>query len=264
MVITALPEATVHLLGSTQVITTPTSLIKELIDNSLDARATSVDIIISSNTLDKLEVRDNGHGVPKDDLNALGKRGHTSKLRSFEELKFLGGVTLGFRGSALASAIQLGDVSITTRTDGESVAVKVRLKAPGYIEEESRTSHPVGTTVSVSNFMARVPVRKKTFEKDAAKTLVKINHLLKAYALARPSIKFSFKVMKGGKSSWSYVPRQNGDIRAAVAQGIYLPDQSSPYSNASESLGTIEISICLKANYKSLCSHWKGSGKSVH
>src|SRR5882757_6662139 len=109
MAITALPEGTVHLLGSAQVLTTPTSLIKELIDNSLDAKATSVDIFLSPNTLDKLEVRDNGHGIPQEDLDALGRRGHTSKLRSFDELKSIGGVSLGFRGEALASAVQLGE-----------------------------------------------------------------------------------------------------------------------------------------------------------
>lgn len=220
MAITALPEGTTHLLGSAQVLTTPTSLIKELIDNSLDAKATSIDILISANTIDKLEVRDNGHGIPQEDLNALGKRGYTSKLRSFEELKLLGGVTLGFRGEALASAVQMGEVSITTRTDGESVATKVKLKAPGRIEDQCRTSHPVGTTVSVLNFMAKLPVRRKTFEKDAAKTVIKINHLLQAYALARPCIKFSLKIAKGGKGSWSYVPRPNGDIRVAVSQVI--------------------------------------------
>jgi DNA mismatch repair protein MutL len=230
MAITALPEATIHLLGSAQVLTTPTSLIKELVDNSLDARATSINILVSSNTLDKLEVRDNGHGIPQEDLNALGRRGHTSKLRSFEELKFLGGVTLGFRGEALASAVQLGEVSITTRTDAESIANKVKLEAPGRIEDQSHTSHPVGTTVSVLNFMAKLPVRKKTFEKEAAKTLVKINELLRAYALARPFIKFSLKVTKSGKGSWSYVPRPNGDIRAAVSQGI-LPNHSIPMSH---------------------------------
>src|SRR4051812_39238226 len=118
MAITALPDSTIHLLGSSQVLTTPTSLVKELVDNALDAKATSVDILISPNTIDKIEVRDNGHGIPQADLDSLGRRGHTSKLRSFDELKSIGGVSLGFRGEALASAVQLGSVSVTTRTEG--------------------------------------------------------------------------------------------------------------------------------------------------
>jgi DNA mismatch repair protein MutL len=220
MTITALPEATVHLLGSAQVLTTPTSLIKELIDNALDAKATSIDILISKNTLDKLEVRDNGHGIASEDFDSLGKRGHTSKLRSFEELKFIGGVTLGFRGEALASAVELGDVSVTTKTEGEAVATKLVLKAPGGVHQKTRTSHPVGTTISVLKFMYNIPVRKQTFEKEATKTLAKINQMLRSYSLARPSIRFSLKVTGGGKGSWSFAPRPNDGIKEVVSQVI--------------------------------------------
>src|ERR1700734_1175662 len=114
MAIVPLPQATVHLLGSAQALTTPMSLVKELVDNALDAKASIIDILISSNTIDKIEVRDNGHGIQQEDLDALGKRGHTSKLRSFDELRSIGGISLGFRGEALASAVQLGEVSVTT------------------------------------------------------------------------------------------------------------------------------------------------------
>jgi DNA mismatch repair protein MutL len=220
MAITALPESTTHLLGSAQVLTTPTSLVKELIDNALDAKSTAVDVIITPDTLSKLEVRDNGTGIPQEDLEALGRRGYTSKLRSFEELRFLGGSTLGFRGEALASAAQLGDVSIATKTDGEAVANLVTLKATGGIKQQSRTSHPVGTTVTVANFAASLPVRKKTFVKEAPRTIQTIKRLLQAYALARPSIRFSLKVTKGGKGSWSYVPRANDGIVEAVSQVV--------------------------------------------
>ena len=217
MPIAALPKATVQLLGSSQVLTTPTSLIKELIDNALDAKATSIDILISKNTLDKLEVRDNGHGISSEDFDFLGKRGHTSKLRTFEELKFIGGISLGFRGEALASAVQLGVVSIITKTEGESVATRLVLKAPGVVDQKTRTSHPVGTTVCVQNFMDEIPVRKKNFEKESSKTLAKINQLLRSYALARPSIRFSLKVTGGGKNSWSFVPRPHDGIIEAIS-----------------------------------------------
>lgn len=216
MAIIALPPTTIRLLNSAQVLTTPASLIKELVDNALDAKATSIDILISPNTLDKVEVRDNGHGIHLEDLDSLGKRGHTSKLRSFEELTLLGGVTLGFRGEALASAVQLGEVSVTTKTEGEPVAVTVKLKATGGIEQQTRTSHPVGTTVSVKNFMEKLPVRKKVFEKEAAKSLAKIHRLLQGYALARPSIRFSLKILKGSKGSWSFIPPSDGSIKEAV------------------------------------------------
>jgi DNA mismatch repair protein MutL len=218
MAITPLPQATIHLLGSAQALTTPTSLVKELIDNALDAKASYIDILISPNTIDKIEVRDNGHGIQQEDLDALGRRGHTSKLRSFDELKSIGGVSLGFRGEALASAVQLGEVTVTTRTEGESVATTVKLKAPGGIDSRSRTSHPIGTTIVVTKFVYKLPVRKQTFLKEASKTLGKIKELLQAYVLARPNIKFSFKVLKEKKGLWSYAPHPCGGVKEAVSQ----------------------------------------------
>jgi DNA mismatch repair protein MutL len=220
MAILELPKATAHLLNSAQVLTTPISLAKELIDNALDAKASCIDVLLSPNTLDKIEVRDNGHGIQQDDLDALGRRGHTSKLRTFEELRYLGGTTLGFRGEALASAVRLGEVSVTTKTEGEAVATLVRLRLSGGIGSQIRTSHPVGTTVSVTKFMSKLPVRQKTFEKEAAKTTAKITQLLRSYALARPSIKFTLKITKGGKGCWSFAPRSNGGIKDAVSQVI--------------------------------------------
>ncbi|KAG4434317.1 hypothetical protein IFR05_010195 [Cadophora sp. M221] len=220
MAITALPDSTIHLLGSAQALTTPTSLVKELVDNALDAKASSVDILISPNTLDKIEVRDNGHGIPQADLDSLGRRGHTSKLRSFDELKSIGGVSLGFRGEALASAVQLGLVSVTTRTEGEAVATTIQLRAPGGIASQSRTSHPVGTKVSVTKFLYNLPVRKQTSEKESAKTLRKVKDLLQSYAFARPKVRFCLKVANGGKGSWSFTPRPNDGMKEAASQII--------------------------------------------
>ncbi|TVY94419.1 PMS1 protein-like protein [Lachnellula willkommii] len=249
MPIAALPEATVHLLGSAQALTTPTSLVKELVDNGLDANATSIDILISQNTIDKIEVRDNGHGIPQEDLDALGRRGHTSKLRSFDELKSIGGVSLGFRGEALASAVQLGEVSVTSRTDADPVATTVKLKAPGGIDSQSRKSHPIGTTVCVLKFLERIPVRKQTTLKAAPKTLVKIKELLQSYALSRPSVRFNLKIVKGTKGSWSFAPRPNDGIKEAVSQvigrdaaaqcmekSLVFPESQSGEADASESL----------------------------
>ncbi|KKY36806.1 putative dna mismatch repair [Diaporthe ampelina] len=115
MPITALPETTVRLLGSAAAISTPVDVIKELLGNSLDAEATSVEILVSANLVDSIQVRDNGHGIQAGDYNSLGRMGHTSKLTSFEELQTVGGNTLGFRGQALASANSLGRVTVVTR-----------------------------------------------------------------------------------------------------------------------------------------------------
>ncbi|KAI5466728.1 histidine kinase-like ATPase, partial [Mariannaea sp. PMI_226] len=102
MAIAALPLATSRLLGSSTVVTNPTSLVKELVENSIDAGANSIEVLISQNTVDKVQVKDNGCGISLDDLNLLGRRAHTSKLRTFDELETKAGDTLGFRGEALA------------------------------------------------------------------------------------------------------------------------------------------------------------------
>jgi len=220
MSIKELPRATSHLLSSSQVLTTPASLVKELLDNALDAKATSIDIVIAANTLDKIEVRDNGHGITLQDLNVIGKRGYTSKLRNFNEVKTIGGLSLGFRGEALASAVELGGVSITTRVEGEVVATSIKLNAHGGISSQTSISHPVGTTVCVTNFFSRLPVRKQTALKDARKTMSKIKEMLQSYALARLNVRLTLKVLKATKSNWSFAPRANEGTREIISHVI--------------------------------------------
>lgn len=256
MSIQALPPSTTRVLGSSQALTTPASLIKELIDNAIDARATSIDVIVSANTLDKIEVRDNGHGIATDDLDALGRHGHTSKLRTFEELRTVGRVSLGFRGEALASAVTLGDVTVTTRTEGEPVAVHVKLKSTGGTASQSSASHPVGTTVCVSNFLSKFPVRKQTSLKDAPKTISKIKDILQSYALARLHVRLTLKILKTGKGNWSFVPRPKDGIKEAVMQvagkevASQCMEKTSPCKDAGLSIDNDATSLADFVDYQ--------------
>lgn len=220
MPITPLPDDTIRLLGSAAVITTPVALVKELLENSIDAGATSIDILISQNTVDRIEVRDNGNGIHPDDYKFLGRPGHTSKLASFEELHTIGATTLGFRGQALASANSMGNVVVTTRTLQDPTAVKLELRhGVGDVEGQGHTSAPVGTSVSVTALFSRLPVRRQVVLKETQKSLVSIKHLLHAYALAKPQIRLSFKVVGGNpKQSWSYSPRPQSTVKEAVVQ----------------------------------------------
>ncbi|KAH8815083.1 hypothetical protein F5884DRAFT_851584 [Xylogone sp. PMI_703] len=218
--ITVLPLATTNLLGSAQVLTDSASLIKELIENAIDAKATFIHISISSDSLTRIEVHDNGHGISPTDLGALGKEGYTSKLRSFSELKYIGGMSFGFRGQALASAGELGQVTVITRTDGESTATVVKLKASGGIASQSQTSRPVGTTVSVSNFLSNLPVRKMNALKKAPKTLYRIKSLVQSYALARPQIKFCLNAMNHRQASWSFALGSDKSLKYAILQVV--------------------------------------------
>lgn len=220
MPIAALPDDTVRLLGSSTVVTTPVDLVKELLDNAIDAKAGTVAVLISQNTVDKIEVRDNGDGIHPNDYNALGRSGHTSKITSFQEIQRLGGATLGFRGQALASANSLGTVNITTRTAQDSTAVTLKLlPGIGGVESQRRASAPVGTTVSVSRLFSQMPVREQFSVKEAQKCLSKISRLLHSYALARPQTRLSLRVLgESNKRSWLYSPAQGATIKEAVCQ----------------------------------------------
>jgi len=134
MPIEALPLSTAKRICSAQVIFDPCSVVKELLDNSLDARATSVSIEISSNTLDVIQVRDNGHGISHEDRTLVCVKHCTSKLRNISELHLVGGTCLGFRGQALSSLVEIsGGLSITTRTQGEIAAEKLDIGKDGEI-----------------------------------------------------------------------------------------------------------------------------------
>lgn len=120
MPISSLPDSTLRAITSTLVLNNAVSVVKELVDNALDAKATTIAVEISANTLDVIQVKDNGTGIGIEDRQLVCKRGCTSKITTIEELERLGGSSLGFRGEALASVADLSEsVTLTTRVDGE-------------------------------------------------------------------------------------------------------------------------------------------------
>lgn len=144
MSIQALPAATVRVIGASQVLTDPASVVKELIDNALDARASSIFVEVSANTLDVIQVRDNGHGIVAEDRAMVCRRYCTSKIRQYSDLKNIGGKWLGFRGEALASAAELsGTFILTTRVEGEDTATALRVEKSGEVGGYVRASRLV-------------------------------------------------------------------------------------------------------------------------
>jgi DNA mismatch repair ATPase MutL len=132
--ITPLAPSTARQIGSGQVLVDPSSLVKELIDNALDGRAKSIFVDITANSIDSIQVKDDGHGIPAED-RALVCRCHcTSKIRDLRDLKEVGGQWLGFRGEALSSMAEMSDtVSITTRVEGEPVAMRLMYGRDGEL-----------------------------------------------------------------------------------------------------------------------------------
>lgn len=211
--IAPLDTTTVRLLGSTTGISDPLDLVKELVENAIDAGARSIEISVSPNILDRIQVRDDGTGIALKDFEALGRPAHTSKLTTFDELHIRGGTTLGFRGQALASANTVGQVTIITKTASEPVASRIKLSVGGGAKERCPVSATVGTTVQVVDLFGNVPVRKQHLLKKAAKTIDKIKALVKAYVFARRSVKFKFKVLGNPKSEWMYVPSVDASLK---------------------------------------------------
>ena len=134
MPIAALSERASRAITSSLVLNDAKSAVKELIDNALDSHATNITIEISANTLDVIQVKDNGSGIGVEDRQMICKRGYTSKIRTLDDLAQLGGTFLGFRGEALASIAELSDsVLITTRVDGEVVATQLKFDSKGKL-----------------------------------------------------------------------------------------------------------------------------------
>ena len=136
MPIVLLPDSTVRAIGSSLVLHDACSVVKELVDNALDAIATSVTVEISLDALDIIQVKDNGQGIGVEDRQLVCKRGCTSKIRTFEDLDKLGGSFLGFRGEALASVAELSEaVALTTRVDGEVVGTTLKFGRDGSLQK---------------------------------------------------------------------------------------------------------------------------------
>ncbi|KAM0265406.1 hypothetical protein ACHAQJ_000248 [Trichoderma viride] len=224
MPISALPQPTVRILGSSVVITTPCDVVKELIDNAVDAGASFVDVAISPNYLDTIRVRDDGHGIDVGDFDVLGRQAHTSKLNAFDELGSRARETLGFRGEALAAMNTFGGVSIMTRTANDVVATRLQLKrAVGGAENRQPVSAPVGTTVHITKLFDTLPARKQYCLKNSAKYIQSTKDLLKAYALARPDLRLSFKVLGEATACWSYAPTCATGVNEATLQILGKP-----------------------------------------
>ncbi|KAK7989649.1 fatty acid hydroxylase [Apiospora arundinis] len=219
MPIAALSDSVAKRLAGHINIASPVILVKELLDNAIDAQATTVEIIISSNTVDKIEIRDNGVGIFPDDYDSLGRRGHTSKLRTFEELSSRANTSLGFRGEALASTNSMAKVCVITKTSSDPVAASLQLHPKtGGVLTNHPASAPVGTTVIVNGLYSETPVREQVIIRDASKSLDGIKELLRSYAMARPHLRLHFKVLKVPRLNWSYAPKPTAGLQEAVLQ----------------------------------------------
>lgn len=174
-----------------EVVERPASVVKELLENSLDAGATQIEIDIQAGGTQQIRIRDNGYGIPQDEL-ALALSPHaTSKIRSIDDLVHV--ASMGFRGEALASIASVSELVLTSATlsaDNKSMAWSIKLKDEQV--DLTPASHPVGTTVEVNNLFYNTPARRR-FLKAERTEYRHIEDVVKRIALARFDVAINFK-----------------------------------------------------------------------
>ena len=179
-----------NLIAAGEVVERPSSVLKELIENSIDSGATSITAEIKRGGVALISVSDNGCGMDKDDLPVAIKRHATSKIKRREDLE--GIATLGFRGEALAAISSVSAVTIITKT-ADATQGSMLVSEGGRILDISEVGCANGTTVVVENLFYNVPARRKFLKKDSTEAM-NCSALLEKVALSRPDISIQLKV----------------------------------------------------------------------
>ncbi len=181
-----LPTQLANQIAAGEVVERPASVIKELLENSLDAAATQIDIDIQAGGTQLIRIRDNGHGIPQDEL-ALALTPHaTSKIHSLDDLIHV--VSMGFRGEALASIASVSELTLTSHY--QDMAWSIKAKEGRF--DLTPASHPKGSTVEVNHLFYNTPARRK-FLKAERTEYKHVEDVVKRLALARFDVAFNFK-----------------------------------------------------------------------
>lgn len=191
--IIVLDELTASQIAAGEVIERPASVVKETVENSIDAGATSVTVEIRSGGIKYIRVTDNGCGFEPDDAVIAFDKHATSKIRSGDDLMSVS--TLGFRGEALASIAAVADVELLSRTESEEQGVYVHIRG-GDVQECSRRGSPKGTVLTVRDLFYNVPARYKFLKKDQTEAAY-VAETVQMLALANPDV--AFRLISGGQ-----------------------------------------------------------------
>ncbi|XP_036095912.1 mismatch repair endonuclease PMS2 isoform X1 [Molossus molossus] len=188
-VIKPIDRRSVHQICSGQVVLSLSSAVKELVENSVDAGATNIDLRLKDYGADLIEVSDNGCGVEEENFEGLTLKHHTSKIQEFADLTQV--ETFGFRGEALSSLCALSDVTISTCHSSAKVGTRLVFDHNGKIIQKTPYPRPRGTTVSVQQLFYTLPVRHKEFQRNIKKEFAKMIHVLHAYCIISSGIRIS-------------------------------------------------------------------------
>ncbi|OOF50557.1 DNA mismatch repair protein MutL [Rodentibacter genomosp. 1] len=188
MAIKILSPQLANQIAAGEVVERPASVVKELVENSLDAGANKIQVDIENGGATLIRIRDNGSGIPKEELSLALARHATSKIADLEDLESI--LSLGFRGEALASISSVSRLTLTSRTAEQNEAWQVYAQGREMETTIKPASHPVGTTVEVANLFFNTPARRKFLRTDKTE-FAHIDEVIRRIALAKFNIAFT-------------------------------------------------------------------------
>ena len=213
--IVLLDDLTINKIAAGEVIERPASVIKEMLENSIDAGATNITIEIKNGGISYIRITDNGKGIPEDDMEMAFERHATSKIRSAEDLSTV--TSMGFRGEALASIAAIAKVEMISKTADQENGYKVVVEG-GNVLEKLEAGSPVGTSITVTNLFYNTPVRYKFLKKDYTEAGY-IEDIVTRIALVHPEI--AIKLINTGKTIIQ--TNGNNDLKTVI-YSIYGKD----------------------------------------
>ena len=213
--IVLLDDLTINKIAAGEVIERPASVVKEVVENSIDAGADNISVEIRNGGISYIRITDNGKGIAADDLEIAFERHATSKIRKAEDLETV--KSMGFRGEALASIAAIARVELVTKTEEDTVGHKIIVEG-GKIISKEEVGCPKGTSITIENLFFNTPVRYKFLKKDFTESGY-IEDAITRIALVNPSI--AIKYVNAGKTVIQ--TSGNGNIKDIV-YGIYGKD----------------------------------------
>lgn len=210
--IRVLPPEVAEQIAAGEIVERPASVVRELVDNAIDAGASDVAVDVRGGGLSLIRVADNGTGIPAAEVELAFARHATSKIRHVDDLSRLR--TLGFRGEALPSIAAVAEVILATRQSRASVGTLVEVRA-GQVIRREQTARQAGTTVAVRQLFFNVPARLKLVGAGRSES-ARVAQLVRRFALARPTVRLALTV--DGRTVFR--SRGEGDVRGIVADSL--------------------------------------------
>ena len=246
--IVLLDDLTINKIAAGEVIERPASVIKEMVENSIDAGANNITVEIKNGGISFIKVTDNGKGIAPDDLEIAFERHATSKIRKAEDLDVV--TSMGFRGEALASIAAIANVEMTSKTENQETGYKIIVEA-GNVLDKQEVGCQTGTSIIVKNLFFNTPVRYKFLKKDYTESGY-VEDVVTRIALVNPNI--AIKLINTGKTVIQ--TNGNGDIKSViysiygkdVATGIMPVDYIYEDIQISGVIGKPEIARSNRAN----------------